>query len=415
MVIIALDKREPFLPGWWHLVSYERAGAAQKGRAKLRMAEQAFRFQGPAPAPCALSRSIGLKAKVVDMIHLKLETEIQGLRCSFTAWPLRQPTGEGDEPAQESKELKFSYKSPTPVVVTFRPREQHNGDRPVRSANAVCTAIASLDIEPEVKLEIGRAIENERINIRKIKEDTVKLIDNYFIHLRAVSRSTVNIFNWMHGLDGPPDPFMWRTGQSLYSEDGEHWFQYYLGRKVTLLVEEATHSIYASNAQIEEVVRRVEAGAEEPLARQVFREAWEQIGVNPRSALVIGVSAAEVALRGLIGTLIPEAKWLVEEIQTPPVGKTLRKFLPTLPVRARRLDGRSITPPSKLVKLIEKAFELRNDVVHVGAPPPSRQELAIMLRAISDLLWICDIYLGELWAEKHVLMETKRNWQPKTS
>jgi hypothetical protein len=298
------------------------------------------------------------------MVHLKLETEILGLRVSFTAWPLRQPPG----PAQADEELQFSYKSPTPVVVTFRPREQHNGDRRASPSNAVCTAIASLDIEPDVKSEISRAIENERVNIHKIKEDTINLIDKHFFHLRAVSRSTVNIFNWTHGLDGPPDPLVWGRGQSLYSEDGEHWFQYSLARKITLLTEEATHSIYASNAQIEEVVRRVEAGAEEPLARQVFREAWEQIGVNPRSALVIGVSAAEVALRGLIGTLTPEAKkWLVT-----PVGKTLREFLPTLPVRAKWLDGRSITPPSKLVNLIEEAFKLRNSVVHVGASPPSQ-------------------------------------------
>ena len=82
------------------------------------------------------------------MVHLKLETEILGLRCSFTAWPLRQPAG----PAQEDEELQFSYKSPTPVVVTFRPREQHNGDRRASPANAVCTAIASLVIEPDVKL-----------------------------------------------------------------------------------------------------------------------------------------------------------------------------------------------------------------------------------------------------------------------
>jgi hypothetical protein len=347
----------------------------------------------------------------MDMVHLKLETEILGLRCSFTAWPLRQPPG----PPRADEELQFSYKSPMPVVVTFRPREQHNGDRRASPSNAVCTAITSLDIDPELKLEIGRAIENGRVNVGKIKENTIKLIDGKFTHLRNVSHSTVNIFNWVHGLDGPPDPLVWRKSQSLYSEDGEHWFQYYLGRKMTLLIEEATHSIYASNAQIEEVVRRVEAGAEEPLARQVFREAWEQIGVNPRSALVIGVSAAEVALRGLIGTLIPEAKWLVEEIQTPPVGKILRKFLPTLPVKARWLDGRSLMPPSKLINQIEKAFALRNDVVHVGVPLPSRRELAIMLRAISDLLWICDIYSGELWAEKHVSPETQRDWQPKTS
>lgn len=75
-----------------------------------------------------------------------------------------------------------------------------------------------------IKLEIGRAIENERVNIGKIRGDIIKFIDNYFIHLRAASRSTVNIFNWTHGLDGPPDSLVWERGQSLYSEDGERWF-----------------------------------------------------------------------------------------------------------------------------------------------------------------------------------------------
>ena len=44
------------------------------------------------------------------------------------------------------------------------------------------------------------------------------------------------------------------------------------------------------------MVRKVEAGAEEPLGRQLFREAWSQVGTNPRSGLVIGVTAAEVGL-----------------------------------------------------------------------------------------------------------------------
>lgn len=69
------------------------------------------------------------------MIHLKLETEILGLRVSF----------------EEGGKLEFSYKSPTPIVVTFRPHEQHNGDRPTSPARAICTAIAGPDIEPDFK------------------------------------------------------------------------------------------------------------------------------------------------------------------------------------------------------------------------------------------------------------------------
>lgn len=240
---------------------------------------------------------------------------------------------------------------------------------------------------------------------------SLKIIDDCFFHLRDVSRSTITVFNWIHGLDGPPDPFGWAQGrgwvQALYSEDGERWLQYSLARTIGLSIGDATHAIFAKNAQTQEVVHKVEAGAQEPLARQVFREAWNQLAVNPRSALVIGVSAAEVAVRGLIGTLIPDAKWLVDELQTPPVGKMLRKFVPTLPVKARWADGRPITLPKKLIGLIEKAFEARNDVAHVGLPPPSRQKLARMLRAIDDLLWFCDVYSGEHWAMKHVSLDMR--------
>jgi hypothetical protein len=71
--------------------------------------------------------------------------------------------------------------------------------------------------------------------------------------------------------------------------------------------------------------------------------------------------------------------------------------------------------PLKIVKLVEKAFELRNDVVHVGASPPPRRELATMLRAISDFLWICDVYLGEHGAMKHVSLDTKKDWPSKSN
>jgi hypothetical protein len=103
----------------------------------------------------------------------------------------------------------------------------------------------------------------------------------------------------------------------------------------------------------------------------------------------------------------------MDEIPTPPVGKILRKFLPTLQVKAKRIDGGPIMPPRELIRRIEEAVEYRNDVVHAGKPPPTRQELAGMLRAISDFLWMCDIYLGEHWAARHISPETMKNWQPK--
>ena len=325
-------------------------------------------------------------------VHLKLETVILGLRCSF----------------HEGEELEFSYQTPKTVVVRFTQREQHDTDRPAGvGKTAICSAVTRLDIEPDVKSQIDQAIETGRINFAKMNRGSIKIIDDCFFHPRDLARSTITVFNWIHGLDAPPDPLGWAQGhgwaQALYSEDGEHWLQYSLARTVRFLVEEVTHSIFAKDALIDEVVRKVEAGAEEPLARQVFREAWSQLAGNPRSALVIGVSAAEMAVKSLIGALIPDAKWVVDELQTLPVGKMLRKFLPTLPVKARWADGRPITLPNSLIKMVEKAFELRNRVAHVGASPPSRQELAKMLRAIDNLLWFLRcIFGGTLGYETYI-------------
>jgi hypothetical protein len=331
------------------------------------------------------------------MAHFKLETEISGLKCSFNA----------------GEELEFLYKSFPPVIVKLRQLDGNDEAHFARTGNAICTAATVKDIEPEIKAGLDSCLEDGHIKISKLKPDTLRTIDEIFCPLRSISRSTIVILNWSHGLDSPPNPY----GRSLafYSEDGSRWLQFARATTGRFNAELASRLIYARDVRVDEVVRKVELGCEEPLGRQLFREAWQQIEINPRGALVIGVAAAEVGLKGLISTLLPGAEWLVQELQAPPVRKILRDFLPTLPVRARWVDGSEIKLPSKLISEVVKAFELRNKVVHVGALPPNRQELATTLQAISDLLWICDVLLGEHWAMKHVSLQTKKNWPSKSS
>jgi hypothetical protein len=326
--------------------------------------------------------------------YFKLEAEISGLRCSFNA----------------GEELEFRYKSSPPVIVRLRQLDRNDEAHFARTGNAICTATTVKDIEPEVKVGLDSCLEDDYVKISKLKPDTLKTIDEIFCPLRSISRSTIVMLNWTHGLDSPPNPY----GRSLafYSEDGNRWLQFARATTGTFNAEEASRSVYARHVQVDEVVRKVELGFEEPLGRQLFREAWAQIGINHRGALVIGVAAAEVGLKRLIATLIPGAEWLVQELQAPSVRKILRDFLPTLPVRAKWADGSEIKLPSKLISDVVKAFDLRNKVAHVGALPPSRQELVTMLRAISDLLWICDVLSGEHWAMKHV---SKKNLPSKSS
>ena len=338
----------------------------------------------------------------MGMAHLKLEAELPQLRLSFARPPYLGELGAALE------ELVFDYKSIPPVVVSLKEAVRSTGTA------KICTAISIIDVTPEIEAELCNSLEGDRVKTKTLQPDTLQTIDTHFQRIRTVARSTIVMLNWTHGLDGPPDPYGLAYA-CWYSSDGNEWFRYSLARTLGLLLGEATHSIYSINVNTDVIMRKVEASAEEPLARQLFREAWGQIGTNPRSALVIGVAAAEIGLKKMVAALLPGTEWLMEEIPTPPVGKVLRKFLPTLQVRAKRNDGGPIAPPRQLILQIEKAVEHRNDVVHAGKSPPAREELAVMLRAISDFLWMCDIYLGELWAIKHISRETLKHWELKSN
>jgi hypothetical protein len=153
----------------------------------------------------------------------------------------------------------------------------------------------------------------------------------------------------------------------------------------------------------------VEAGGQEPIAHQLFREAWELEGSNPRSALAIGIAAAEIGVKDLIASLIPNARWLVMEAPSPPVVQILREYLAMLPVRAR-FQGKTLKPPSELITLIKKGIEYRNDLVHAGAPLPDWRELQSILHAVNDVLWICQLYTGAAWAGEYISAKTKQLW-----
>jgi hypothetical protein len=160
----------------------------------------------------------------------------------------------------------------------------------------------------------------------------------------------------------------------------------------------------------EQVVQLCEQGVDEPLGHQLYREAWHLRESNPRAAFVIAVAAAEIGLKKVIETLVPEAQWLLEEIQTPPFSKMLRKYIPILKVRSR-ITGKSILPPSGMMNLLDDAVTTRNKIIHAGAEPPNREKFSEVLDAISDFLWICDMYAGQLKVLEFISTQTLVAWK----
>jgi hypothetical protein len=158
---------------------------------------------------------------------------------------------------------------------------------------------------------------------------------------------------------------------------------------------------------------------EEPLGHSLLREAWEQREENPRSALVVGVAAAEVGFKHSVAELAPHAAWLMEEIPSPPLQKMMSTYLPLL------LEGRDEILvkrlPKSIIKLVDEANQKRNIVVHKSPTGQRRyrelhawfdqSSLDSVLLAVCDLLWLLDYYRGYPWALDYVRGETLEDWR----
>jgi hypothetical protein len=49
-------------------------------------------------------------------------------------------------------------------------------------------------------------------------------------------------------------------------------------------------------------------------------------------------------------------------------------------------------------------------LVHAGASHPDWKELESILRAVNDVLWICELYGGAVWAGSYISANTIVLW-----
>jgi hypothetical protein len=217
------------------------------------------------------------------------------------------------------------------------------------------------------------------------------------------STATIDLFRWRNGLvDGPTNAA--QNAQAFYSGDGNSWLKVSLARSIQIGVGIPVKKSL-TDVPSEEIVRLVELGNQEPVAYQLLREAWELERSNPRSVLAIAIAAAEIGVKGLFVTLAPKTPWLVKG-HTPPLGKLLRKVLPA---RAR-FTHKTLKLPRDLIGLINKGNGYRNGLLHAGGRLPDWRELRAILRAVNNVLWICELYAGAEWAGRYISADTKRVW-----
>jgi hypothetical protein len=113
---------------------------------------------------------------------------------------------------------------------------------------------------------------------------------------------------------------------------------------------------------VEEMFRE---GVREPVSEELLREAEAQPHANPRSSLLLAVAAAEIGFKELVADLVPGAEWLALNLQSPPLVKMLKEYLPMLPVR---VGGPALPPPKPIPQILDDAVRRRNELSHRGDP-----------------------------------------------
>jgi hypothetical protein len=289
--------------------------------------------------------------------------------------------------------LEFNCGSDLNAVVTIEPAKA--------TGKFTCTALG--DVTPSAKVAMALTGNDPQ---------TVPRVDQY---LKAAERRlsshlsrTLRVLMWRRCISVAYSRRFFKG--AFWSLDGQQWNPIYglVQGRLSVEPEEGCGPVPPEIAAA--VGALVASGQDEPLARQLLREAWAQKDQSQRSALVLAIAATEVGLKHCISALVPDARWLVENVSTPPLHKMLSEYLPLLPVRAR-LAGKTLEPPDDLLNEIKTGVVLRNRVVHLGHVKLPAEKLDRILRAVSDLLWILDTYQGHEWAIHYVDLVVLNNWK----
>ena len=148
----------------------------------------------------------------------------------------------------------------------------------------------------------------------------------------------------------------------------------------------------------------------EPLARQVLLEAQELAVENPRAALVLAVTAAEMGVKQFAARQARESEaWLLNNLASPPLATLLKEHLPFF-TEKHTTDGHAV--PKRLRRAVAKAVEKRNKVVHRGDDADyDVSSLPQVLADINELLYLLDWFAGHDWAFDHLQPATQRAYE----
>jgi len=240
--------------------------------------------------------------------------------------------------------------------------------------------------------------EGPSYGLKYYPEPFISFVDTVVAKLSTAGRSLVSILRWRYAQEGPPSP-IGNRGLFCSNDNGVIWHPVpgrYSIRSVT-----PPHSVLDPHMiDSKEIIEFLESYSQEPVGHELLREAKELQHTSPRSAVLIAVSAIEVAVNSVIVEKVSDAAWLVDSMQSPPVVDMLINYFPHLFAGEKQFY--EPTKKKGVIKTIFDAVTIRNQMAHKGAAPPKEEKVSEILAAAQEVLWVCDYYAGHKWAELHI-------------
>jgi hypothetical protein len=216
----------------------------------------------------------------------------------------------------------------------------------------------------------------------------------------AIKRSITTI-RWYTDHLGKHSPFSFLN--FTWTNDGINWYP--VPNTVYGSMEMIPGGIQLAKKDKDEVLSLIKSHNIEPVYHSLFREAWEQRWQNPRSSVILSISAVEVSVKQLIEKALPDATWLITKLQSPPVFLIFKEYLPQLKVD-NMMNGVQILPSATMIDDLKKWVTIRNEITHLGKKPLAGDKLEEMLLTIKDILHIMDFNCGHKWAIRHIREST---------
>lgn len=346
-------------------------------------------------------------------MYFKRDLLIQGLEA-FEGWTWHvellddhQMTLEFKQHEHRLEEALAEFRTEAPLVRL----SESSGELEYFVSFVALTVKGTWEVGPKIEEILNRAKTGE-LKLPHLPHEWQDTFSSIDASLMEVATRFTDLLRWRFGILGDLNPLRgtnleWRTTNG----DWRTFHELKAYQRVSEPIQ------YFGPELAYELAQRGINDAHIPLGHSLLREAWDLRNTNPRSALVIGVAAAEVGFKQFAVDLDPKMVWLIEDHTMPPLGVLLQKYLPVLLEGDKRFEHTSL--PKALIAEINNANEMRNVIAH--KPPTARRKhsklqswideggLPYALMSIADLLSYLDFYRGEQWALANVRLSTF-NW-----